>query len=188
MLSDRQIIEGLLSRDARLTDTIVKQLYNQNKSNIHKIVFDCKGPLEDAEDLVQDTISKFFENVLQHKFTLGEAQISTYIFSMAQRMYYAKLRKKQTERKHAPNYEGITIVEPDNPHLQLVEREELETSVTLFGRLRESAQRVLEAFYRDGKTMEEIAEEFGLLNAKNAKTIKYRHFKEWRALVKQELD
>jgi RNA polymerase sigma factor (sigma-70 family) len=183
-LSDRQIVDGLLLKQERLTNLILKQLYQTNKGPVKQFVFKCGGSLEDAEDVFQEVIVIFLENVWQKKFSLQEAEVSTYLYSIAKNVWYKKTRKNTTEDKYVTIYQQQKQDTDDQtPHEAFIEGEEQETLSKLFYSLPKPVQEVLESFYKEGLSMREIAEKLGLPSENSAKMRKSRGFQEWRELL-----
>ncbi|MBA4850563.1 hypothetical protein [Emticicia sp. BO119] len=67
--TDKEIIEGLLSRDKKICNRIAEQLYKQNHKTITHLVLRNSGVIEDAEDLFQEVLLSFFNQVWSDKFT-----------------------------------------------------------------------------------------------------------------------
>lgn len=183
-LSDQQIVEGLLLKQERLTNQIVSQLYQDNKGRIKQMVFKCGGSLQDAEDVFQEVILIFIENVWQGKFLIQNAKISTYIYGIAEKVWFKKIQKNSREKEYMILYQGEKQEDDSNdPHKQYTENEEQETLISIFNLLKPETKEVLNAFYKYKHSMQEIATHLNLTSIDSAKMRKYRGFQEWKQLL-----
>lgn len=185
-LTDRQVVEGLLLREERLTNQIVEQLYHANKNTIRQLVYKCGGTMQDAEDIFQEVIVIFLENVWKNKFSLNEASISTYLYGIAKKVWFKRNDKNKMEEKHKTIFNRSHLdEEPDTPDKMYLEIEEKETLLTLFKRLPKSFQEVLEAYYIEELSMQEIKDKLNLPSVASAKMRKMRGIQEWKELLFQ---
>lgn len=185
-LTDRQIVEGLMLREERLTNQIVEQLYHSNKNAIRQLVYKCGGTSQDAEDIFQEVIIIFLENVWQKKFLLNDATISTYLYGIGKNAWFKRNNKNKMAEKHKALFsDSSSEAELDTPDKMYLETEEKETLLELFKRLPKSFQDVLEAYYIEDLSMQEIMDKLNLPSVASAKMRKMRGIKEWRELLFQ---
>lgn len=184
--TDIQIIEGLLSRDTTLCNQIAVFLYSDNNKSISHFVLNNSGSLQDAEDLFQDSIITFMNQVWQKKYQLqDDTKLSTYFFAIAKNNWLKKLerdgKKYNWDLQFLKNQSEI--ISNDSAIEIMIEKEEIESSWTIFNQLGELCKKVLTAYYFEEKTMEEIALTFGFTNAQTAKTRKFRCMQDLRNLL-----
>lgn len=182
--TDKEIIEGLLSREGKICNLIAEQLYEQNNKAITHLVLRNNGVIEDAEDLFQEVLFSFFRHVWDNKFTLqDDTKISTYLYAIARKLWLKKLNKDGK----APLHEAEFVSKFSNPDISpinaLIEKEELEIAHSIFKKLGELCQAILKAYYLEQKSMEEIAVLFNLGNANTVKVRKFRCMKELSKLM-----
>ncbi len=185
--TDKEIIVGLLSRDMSVCNRIAAFLYNQNHKIINQYVINNHGSIEDAEDLFQEIIVVFINQVWEEKFQLKEdTKISTYIYAIAKKNWLKKIeregKKLNWEFQFAINQAEIV---DESPIDMLIEDEELRSSWYIFDKLGNICKAILTAYYRDKKTMEEIAVELGFPNVQVVKTRKFRCMQELGNLLEQ---
>lgn len=184
--TDIQIIEGLLSRDTTLCNHIAEFIYSENNKSISHYVLNNNGTLQDAEDLFQDSIIAFINQVWHEKYQLqDETRISTYFFAISKNNWLKKLeregKKYNWELQFSKNQSET--ISKDSAIDILIEKEEIKSSWEIFNQLGELCKKVLTAYYFEEKTMEEIALVFGFTNAQAAKTRKFRCMQELRNLL-----
>lgn len=185
--TDQEIIDTLLKREKRSTNAVMEQLYRQNKKVISQLVYTGGGNEMDAEDLFQELMSIFLNNVWHGQFVLRDnTRISTYLYATARNRWFKKSKSKSAGYERSFKFLKSQEDEvPDDPDAlsQLIEKEEDAGSLALFLKLDEQDQAILRAFAQEKLTMEEIAEKFELTNASAAKTRKYRAMEKLRKLI-----
>lgn len=187
--TDQEIIDGLLQKSAALTDEIVTYLYQEHQKSIDWMVMNNSGTKEQANDLFQEVILAFLDNVWHYKFELREGvKVKTYLYEIARMMWLKQIRKDTNrfnrERKFADGQNRF-LSSGMNPELDLLNAEQFEQAKKVFHRLDDFCQQILTAFYGEQMTMQEIADTFGLGTAANAKTRKYRCMEQLKKLVRK---
>lgn len=183
--SDYEIIEGILSKHPPTINKIVTLLYKQHSKMISQMVYTNGGGLADAEDLFQELMVVFLENVETGKYQLQpDAKIKTYLYRIAQNIWYKKIRDSNTRKRHENN----AASEKDNFGEFSVQNDyliaqELENALRIFKNLRNDYQQILEAFYNHEQSMEEIARALKLPSSNAAKTMKYRALQDLKTLL-----
>ncbi|SFF16336.1 RNA polymerase sigma factor [Spirosoma endophyticum] len=176
--TDQQIFDGLLTKTAPLVDAIVRYLYDQCQLRVRRMVTRNNGSDADADDLFQEVIVAFLQNIWDGKFQLrSTTRVTTYIYEIAHLMWLKELRKRASQDKRNERYSLHQSQEQPvapNPEQELMSEEEINSAKTKFERLNLKCQQVLKAFYFDKKSMKQIADELGLGTEDNAKTTKYR--------------
>lgn len=176
--TDQEIVDGIRSKNARLIDAIVAYLYYQCQRSVTRLVTTNSGSLADAEDLFQEAIVTFLQNVWDDKFELRDGvKVTTYLHGVSSRMWLKALRREKTRSDRNDQYGQQQHNEKTNvpsPEVVVIEQEELTLSLATFNRLDELCKKILTAFYLDKKSMKQIAQELNLGNEDNAKTRKRR--------------
>lgn len=150
---------------------------------IKKYVLQNSGSKADAEDLFQDSILALYQNSMKSEFKLTSS-LETYLFSIAKNLWLNRLRLKAKS-----NIQNTLIInETENPSIQK------ETQLTLAERaiqlISEQCNRILEMFYFQKKSMEDIAHALSYSSVNAAKTAKYKCIEkaktEYNQLLKTE--
>jgi RNA polymerase sigma factor (sigma-70 family) len=88
--TDEMLIKGLLTKQ----DQWVKVLYNKARPIIIRYALNNDSTVDEAEDLVQNTVIIVYEQVLLGKLVLTSS-ITTYIYAVARNIWLKELRKKK---------------------------------------------------------------------------------------------
>ncbi len=133
----------------------------------------CSG--EDADDLFQEALLVLFDKVKKDDFELN-SKLSTYLLSVAKYMMYNKNRKQRGNEKISLDYVSEMEAEHVEEDIQYFEQQEklydnLESALIELG---SPCKEILEAYYMDSMTMQDISELMSYTNANNAKTQKYK--------------
>jgi RNA polymerase sigma factor (sigma-70 family) len=189
LFTDREIVDAILSKEPRAVNAATEQVYKQNQKRITQFVCTNGGTRTDAEDLFQDLTVVFLNNVWNEKFMLRDnTQISTYLYGIAENLWYKKIRSSTSSTRREKNYmDDVLGSTPDSENVvqQIISREEETWSHTIFNKLRPDAQNVLRAYYDDKLSMNEIAIRLDYTNAFTAKNRKYRAMEELKKLMKK---
>lgn len=88
--SDEMLVEGLHSKQ----NEWVKILYDKARPIIIRYALNNDSSVDEAEDLVQNTVIIVYEQILLGKLVLTSS-ISTYIYGIAKNIWLKELRKKR---------------------------------------------------------------------------------------------
>jgi RNA polymerase sigma factor (sigma-70 family) len=164
---EKSLLQGLVRNDKRAVETLYKENYNI----IQALVVNNNGTADDAKDIFQEAMIVLFEKVQSGTFELN-CQIRTFVYSVSRRLWLKRLML-QNRFSVVDGQEEIVSVEED---MEEHERRNTEFSMMerAMGSLGEPCKSLLEAFYLQRRTMQEIATSFGYTNAENAKNQKYK--------------
>ena len=144
------------------------------------------GSLDDAYDTFQDAVTLLYEKAKDGNLHLT-CRFSTYITAVAKHIWLKKLEKKKNQ-SFSILHDNVEEVAGVNSDVSLFM--EFESNVSklnsCFKQIGEPCKGVLTAFYITGKSMQDIASEFGYTNAENAKTQKYKCLNRLRKLFFNE--
>ncbi len=167
MNNDKALLQGLAKNDKRA----VEMIYKDNFNLVQALVINNNGSSEDAKDIFQEAMIVLFEKVQSGNFELN-CQVGTFIYSVGRRLWLKKLL--QANRfQIAESYEEIVSVDEE-----MEEHERRNNDFTIMEKamagLGEPCKSLLEAFYLQKKSMQDIAAGFGYTNPENAKNQKYK--------------
>lgn len=168
-LTDDQFISGLKANNNEILNALYKKYYHL----VLKLVVNNSGNSDLAQDLYQETIIAVYENVQKPQFQLN-CQLQTYIYSIAKRLWLKQLKKNGNTYlfKEEEENDLVDVTEDVGFHLEKENNIlKMNTSLDLLG---EPCKTLIQDFYVNKKSMDEIAEKFGYTNADNAKTQKYK--------------
>ncbi len=130
---------------------------------------------EDADDLFQESLLVLFDKVKKDDFELN-SKLSTYLLSVAKYMMYNKNRKTRGKESISLDYVSeLEMGDAEKDIKYFLEQEELYDKLeSALSELGSPCKEVLEAYYMDNMSMEDISELMSYTNANNAKTQKYK--------------
>lgn len=172
----REVVAGL--KNAQRVEAITEHLYRDYYHTIRSMVRKHNGNEQDSQDLFQDVLMIFIEIIARDKFDPeGSASLTTYLYGIAYKLWGKRQQRlgKQLKWEQAfveANYEVEDSVRQYEDQL---------TANQLLTRLGEPCRSILEAYYLEGLTLEEIASQHQLPEI----TIRQRKFRCLRKLRDQ---
>lgn len=140
---------------------------------ILQLVLNNSGTQDDAKDIYQEAIIVLYNKVKAGNFELS-SKLKTFIYSVSRRLWLKRL-------SHMSRYSAVDIkdfqehlpVEEETDHH--AERDiQFDKMKGAMQQLGEPCKTIIDDFYIQNKSMQEICERFGYTNADNAKTQKYK--------------
>ena len=165
--SERSLLQGLARNDKKAIETIYKNNYNL----VQALVINNSGTSEDAKDIFQETMIVLYEKVQSGTFELN-CQIKTFVYSVSRRLWLKRLMQQNRFSISDGHEDSVSVDE------EMEEHEKRNTEFIMMEKaingLGEPCKSLLEAFYLQKKSMQEIATSFGYTNSENAKNQKYK--------------
>lgn len=144
--------------------------------------FQCST--DDGKDIYQLSILIFYDNVKSGKLEHLVSSIKTYLFGIGKNVARDNMRKQK--RNTTINQEQwlkeYLVDEPGNP----VEEEAFIAAKRALEKLGQPCQRLIELFYYEKKSMEEISAEMSYKNSETAKNQKCKCMARLRKLYEEE--
>jgi RNA polymerase sigma factor (sigma-70 family) len=167
-IKETALLKGLARSDKKAVETIYKENYNM----VQSLIINNNGSVEVAKDVFQEAMIVLYEKVCSGSFELN-CQVKTYIYSVCRRIWLKRLQQLNRYSTGAENYESTVPVDED---LDEHERRNVEFEMMdkAIGHLGEPCKSLIEAYYLQKRSMQEIAVNFGYTNADNAKNQKYK--------------
>ncbi|MGI4804168.1 MAG: RNA polymerase sigma factor [Janthinobacterium lividum] len=166
--TDSEDILGILNNSP---DTL-KRIYKVHFPMVLQMVLNNNGSEADAKDVYQESIIVLYNKVKSGDFELS-SKLKTYIYSVCRRIWLKKLSQKSNKECELKDVHDFLPVEND---LEMHEARDLqyskmEESMLMLG---EPCRTIIQDFYMQNKSMQEICDKFGYTNPENAKTQKYK--------------
>jgi RNA polymerase sigma factor (sigma-70 family) len=166
--NEKALLEGLARDNRQAIETIYKQNYNM----VQTLILNNNGSTEDAKDIFQEAVVVLYEKVKSGSLELN-CQIKTYVYSVCRRLWLKRLSQLQRFSPEVESIEEIVMVEEEmEAHEQ--RNSEFQVMEKAMQNLGEPCKSLLESYYLQKKSMQEIAGDFGYTNADNAKNQKYK--------------
>ena len=165
---ERQLLEGLALNDR----AVIEAIYRDNYPMVQAFILNNNGNTDEARDIFQETMIVLFEKAVSGSFELN-CQLKTYIYSVCRRLWLKRLQQLQRYHNPVENGEETVSVEEE---LEVHEKHNTDFSImeSALARIGEPCKSLLDAYYMQKKSMQDIAADFGYTNADNAKTQKYK--------------
>lgn len=166
-INEKILLQGLARNDKKAIETI----YKDNYSIIQALVVNNNGTAEDAKDIFQEAMIVLYEKAQSGNFELN-CRIKTFMYSVGKRLWLKKLMQQNKFLVSEGHDEVVSIDEEVEEHAKRnIEFEMMEQAMRGLG---EPCKSLLEAFYIQKKSMQEIAASFGYINTETAKNQKYK--------------
>ncbi|GAB3997764.1 hypothetical protein GCM10028807_43620 [Spirosoma daeguense] len=171
--TDDELLTGL----AEGSDDALMQLYRQYFPMVLHFITNNSGSEDDAKDIYQEALIVLFEKVRSGSLEL-HCQLKTYLYSVCRRLWLKQLAQRSRYMVRDIESPASDDLAAEQISDDMSEHEERDRQFTLMAdsldRLGEPCRTLLDDFYIQHLSMQEITEKFGYTNADNAKTQKYK--------------
>ena len=166
--NEKALLQGL----ARSERKAIEIIYRENYNMVQSLIINNSGSTDDAKDIFQEAMIVLYEKVRSGSFELN-CLINTYVYSVSRRLWLKRLQQMNRYTPAVENLQDTVPVEEDVEENERINSEfqAMERAISSLG---EPCKSLLEAYYLEKKSMQEIASFFGYTNAENAKNQKYK--------------
>jgi RNA polymerase sigma factor (sigma-70 family) len=166
--NEKVLLEGLAVSDKKAVETI----YRSNFNLVQSLVINNHGSVDDAKDIFQEVMIVLYEKARSGDFELN-CQIRTFVYSVSRRLWLKRLQQQNRFTSSGDSMEPVVPIEEDieEHDRRNIEFDMMENAISHLG---EPCKSLIEAYYLQKQTMQEIAARFGYTNADNAKNQKYK--------------
>ena len=167
-INEKALLQGLARNERKSVESIYRDNYNM----IQALIINNNGSSDEAKDVFQEAMIVLYEKVRSGTFELN-CQIKTYLYSVCRRLWLKRLQ--QLNRYSAP-VDNLDALIPVEEEIEEHEQRNMEFDMMnkAIGSLGEPCKSLLEAYYLEKGSMQDIATSFGYTNADNAKNQKYK--------------
>ena len=186
MIGDEAIQSEVIQKIRAGGQTELGMIYEEYRSEFLQWItkeYDCS--MDDGKDLYQLVILIFYDNVKRGKLEHLVSSIKTYLFGIDKNLAKDNMRK---EKKFIPINQEKWIKE------YLIDEPDQQIDDNIFGlakkalvKLGQPCQRLIELFYYENKSMQEITEAMHYKNAETTKNQKCKCMARLRKLVDDEI-
>lgn len=175
MSTDHKIIEALRNGE---DENVIRHLYDSTFKKIRRFVLKNSGSDEDAEDIFQDAVLVFYDQVKKGKYR-QETEIDGFIYGVSRNLWYKRFHKKSRVSTYE-EYMGTEYVE-NNTYNYLFSEERDSIIMSAFEKLGERCKDLLINTIYNNMSMREICDLMGFSTENAAKT---KHYKCKQRLIK----
>lgn len=166
--ADNEIILGILngSKDS------LNRLYKVYFPMALQLVLRNNGNEDDAKDIFQEAVIVLYNKVKGGNFELS-SKLNTFLYSVCRRLWLKRLNQQSKNAGNISDFEEVMQVEDDlvSYEEQDLKFKQMDAALQLLG---EPCKTIIEDFYMNNQTMQDICDKFGYTNTDNAKTQKYK--------------
>jgi RNA polymerase sigma factor (sigma-70 family) len=166
--TDREVVLGILNN----SEEALNRLYTGHFPMVLQFILNNNGDEDDAKDVYQESIIILYNKIRGGDFELT-SKLKTYIYSVSRRIWLKKLAQQSKKTNNVSEFEDVMAVEDD---VELHEERELhfDKMDSALQHLGEPCKTIIQDFYINNLSMQDISEKFGYTNTDNAKTQKYK--------------
>lgn len=184
-LRDEDVIQGILQGGKQETRCL-RQLYRSHETMITSMVRTHKGSEEEANDIFQEAIIVFYEQVKSGKFVL-KARISTFLYAVARNLWLSRLKKKGRESPLLEQQAAQEVEPAANPLERVLETEQRGLLMQFVGQLAQDCQQVLMQSIFEQCNMKEIAQQMGYRNEQIARNKKHKCIGYLKKIIQRDM-
>jgi RNA polymerase sigma factor (sigma-70 family) len=166
---DREVVFGILN-DSKHT---LNQLYKAHFPMVLQLILSNNGNEDDAKDIFQESVIVLYNRIKSGNFELN-SKLKTFIYSVCRRLWLKRLNQKSRNISgELTDLENLESIEQDLAYHEEKDAQfrQMEKALMLLG---EPCKTIIEDYYMQNRSMQDISEKFGYTNADNAKTQKYK--------------
>jgi RNA polymerase sigma factor (sigma-70 family) len=166
--TDREVVLGILNN----SEDALNKLYTGYFPMILQFILNNNGDEDDAKDVYQEGIIVLYNKIKGGNFELS-SKLKTYIYSVCRRIWLKKLTQQSRKTSNIADFEDVIATEDDVEQHEEKDRqfEKMQGALLHLG---EPCKTIIQDFYINNLSMQDICEKFGYTNTDNAKTQKYK--------------
>jgi len=166
--TDSEVVLGILNN----SEEALNRLYTGYFPMVLQFILNNNGDEDDAKDVYQESIIILYNKIRGGDFELT-SKLKTYIYSVSRRIWLKKLAQHSKKTNNISEFEDVIAVEVD---VELHEEKEIQFDKmdSALQHLGEPCKTIIQDFYINNLSMQDISEKFGYTNTDNAKTQKYK--------------
>ncbi|WP_285057508.1 RNA polymerase sigma factor [Pedobacter ginsengisoli] len=166
--TDREVVLGILNN----SEDALNKLYTGYFPMVLQFILNNNGDEDDAKDVYQEGIIVLYNKIKGGNFELS-SKLKTYIYSVCRRIWLKKLAQQSRKTSNIADFEDVIATEDDvEQHEEKdLQFEKMQAALLHLG---EPCKTIIQDFYINNLSMQDICEKFGYTNTDNAKTQKYK--------------
>ena len=181
--SDQELLQ--LIRTEAGVDAAVRTLYRNYFDFLGIYVQQHSGSDADAEDVFQEVIVAFIDQVQRDKFR-GESSIKTFLFALNRNIWLNELKKRKRAAARETKYEHEKVSEDPGVAHYIGAREGRQQLMEVISRLGSVCQQILLAYYYERLSMKQILEQLKYENEQVVRNKKHKCMKKLDELIQSD--
>lgn len=178
--TDSEIVFGILNN----SESAIKRLYVAYFPMVLQLILNNNGTPDDAKDIYQEAIIVLYNKIKKGDFELS-SKLKTFLYSVCRRLWLKRLSQMNRYAGDVKDFQDFLPVEEEveDQNERNIQFSKMQSALGMLG---EPCRTIIEDFYINNKSMQEICESFGYTNADNAKTQKYKCLQRLKKLFFQQ--
>jgi RNA polymerase sigma factor (sigma-70 family) len=178
--TDSEIVFGILNN----SESAIKRLYVAYFPMVLQLIINNNGTQDDAKDIYHEDILVLYNKIKKGDFELN-SKLKTFIYSVCRRLWLKRLSQMNRYGGDLRDFQEYSPVEDEvEQHAERdIQFTRMQSALQLLG---EPCKTIIEDFYINNRSMQDICESFGYTNADNAKTQKYKCLQRLKKLFFQQ--
>jgi len=178
--TDSEVILGILNN----SESVLKRLYVAYFPMVLQLIINNNGTPDDAKDIYQEAIIILYNKIKAGDFELS-SKLKTFLYSVCRRLWLKRLGQMARFGGDIRDFNEYAPVddEVEKQGEMDIQFSKMGVALQLLG---EPCKTIMEDFYINNRSMQEICERFGYTNADNAKTQKYKCLQRLKKLFFQQ--
>jgi len=178
--TDSEIVFGILNN----SESAIKRLYVAYFPMVLQLIVNNNGTADDAKDIYQEAIIVLYNKIKKGDFELN-SKLKTFLYSVCRRLWLKRLSQMSRYGGDLKDFQEFVPVEEEveDQHERNLQFGKMQSALGLLG---EPCKTIIEDFYINNKSMQDICERFGYTNTDNAKTQKYKCLQRLKKLFFQQ--
>ncbi len=178
--TDSEIVFGILNN----SESAIKRLYVAYFPMVLQLIINNNGTPDDAKDIYQEAVIVLYNKIKKGDFELN-SKLKTFLYSVCRRLWLKRLNQMSRYGGDLKDFQEYVPVE-DEVEDQNERNLQFSKMQSALGMLGEPCKTIIEDFYINNRSMQDICERFGYTNADNAKTQKYKCLQRLKKLFFQQ--
>lgn len=183
-MTDRELLQLIKDNDPQGLSSLYKTFRTEF---IHWIIKFCRCSREDSQEYYQATIMIVYDNVHAGKLSQLNSSLKTYLFSIGKNLAWNSYRQELRKQKAGAEFYLSNHVQEETSKELAMQESNLELVSKCFNELGDPCHRLLDLYYYQKRSMDEIANELNYKNTDTAKNQKYKCMERLRKMVEDEV-
>ncbi|WP_425393070.1 RNA polymerase sigma factor [Ekhidna sp.] len=182
--SEREIIISIREGDQQIMEDVY---FKYRKDFVNWSMGKFGISKDDALDHYQDTLTIFFEKVMNGSLSDIESSLKTYLFGIGKNKVRQQFEGEARKEKHGEGLKEHYRFLAEDGDASIIFEEAKRQTAELFNSIGEGCKEILRLFYYEKRSMSEIASIMGHKNEGVSRTTKKRCLEKIRSEVKKPL-
>ncbi|MGB0985402.1 MAG: RNA polymerase sigma factor, partial [Saprospiraceae bacterium] len=175
---DNIYIKGIASNSSK----ILEEIYQKYSKAIIKLVIDNNGTIDDAQDVIQESLIVIYKKSKDKDFQLTSSFL-TYFYAIARHVWWKMLKKKKVNGVSID--ENLGLIEESNIESAILERERHTFYLSKLERLGDQCKQLLQ-YHTAGKKVKEIVQLMGFSSEGYARKRKFKCKEKLIKMIKED--